>query len=353
MKTKTSSNVSFANARRNTARSAALLMAVTLVATVAAPLGVRAQVTYNGGTAEIEFDGEPVAAYGGANPLWVGDTITLQNDVMSSPGGGFNEINYANAPIYNSGPQALGALFAAGLGAGNYAPGGGPGAIPFGGGVIALTPTLGAFAINEVAPGAVSVGISVSEANFTIGPGGIPGAPANVGTFLSIGGGLNANSAIAGSLVTYIQDNTTGFNATLAEVLGATGIASPATQNLSGSLFGFGAAGIGIPAMNGANSFMLYGPGDTTYTGLAAADVATAANFLAANDNVTITSVFTAGADPDASIDSEPLPSDLLNVTLPGDDLYGTELDVPEPGTLSLVGAGLSALLAFTKRSRA
>ncbi len=322
------------NRAGNISRSRRLMKAATLAACVLLPLGLHAQLNYLGGTAEIEFDAEPVAVYGGIPPLFVGDTYTGGNDILSSPGGGFNEINYVNAPIVNTGVIPLGAGVFASLNAGVYPSG------PFGGGIIALTPTLGAFAIGEVAPGFVSAGISAQTANFTIGAGGLPGAPATIGTFLSIAGTLNPTSAIAASLVTYIQDTTTGANATLTEVLGATGIASASTQNLSG-----GVPGIGIGGLNALNSFMLYGPGDATYAGLAAASVP---NFLNPGDNVTVTSVFTAGADPDATIDSEPLPSNLDGVTLPGDDLYGSE--IPEPSTVTLFGAGALALLARFRR---
>jgi hypothetical protein len=331
MKRKTSSNVSFPTAGRNAARSAALLMAVTFVATVAAPLAVRAQLNYLGGTAEIEFDGEPVALYGGGPPLWVGDTFTGGNDILSSPGGGFNEVNYAaNAPVYNSGVVGLGGGVAAGLGAGVY------GGVPYGGGVVAATPTWIGSAVGEVAPGAVSANIVAESSTFNVGAAGLP---ATIGTYLSIGGILNPNSAIGASLVTYITDNTTATTEILAEVLGATGINSGNTVALSGTL--------GAPAA--LNAWVAYGvpvAGVEPYAGFSAASVN---NFIAPFDNVTITAVLTEAADPDATIDSEPVPANLDGVTLPGDILMGTE--VPEPGALSLIAAGLSALQVFRKRS--
>jgi hypothetical protein len=330
-------------------------MAVTLVAAVVSPLGVRAQLLYNGGgTGQINFSGQPVAVYGGANPLGIFDAYTGNNDILSSPGGGFNEINYVNPYIAQTGVQPLGVI--ATLNPGNYiVPGSAspafPNPVPFGGGTIAIGPAFGAFSIGEVAPGFVSEGDSEQTATFTVGALGLP---LTLGTYLAINGTLNPNSAVAASLVTYITDTTTGWSVALEEVLGATGLNSPATQALSGS----------FPAPAALNAWMAYGPLDATYTGLAAASVDSAyfnggpANLALANplpvnvgDQFTIVSVLTEAADPDATIDSDPAPALLDGVTLPDDVVYDTQ--VPEPAALSLVAVGLSVLLVFRKRSRA
>ena len=51
---------------------------------------VYAQLIYQGGgTAQIEFSGQPVFNYGGVPPLWTADGFTGGNDILVSPGGTF------------------------------------------------------------------------------------------------------------------------------------------------------------------------------------------------------------------------------------------------------------------------
>lgn len=319
-------------------RLVSLVIPVALLAMVAGPQGVRAQLIYNGGTGEIEFSGQGVAAYGGAPPLWVPDAFTGGNDILSSPGGGFNEVNYANSAIADTGPVVLGGGIAAALAPGVYGPlPGVPPGTPFGGGSIAIGPTSVGFSIGEVAPGFVSAGAAAQQSSFTVGPLGI-GAP-TIGTFLAINGIVNPNSAIAASLVTYIDDVTTGNSVALVEVLGATGITPPQnTVALSGAF--------GAPAA--VNGFLVYGApvgGVEAYAGLAAASVA---NFLNVGDNVLITAVLTEAADPDATINTGSLPGNLDGVTLPGDLLFDTQ-PVPEPATWSLLAV---SVLGFGLRRR-
>ena len=61
-------------------------LGAALVATVAGPLAVHAQLIYTGGTGEIEFSGQPVAIYGGGPPTWAFDGFTGLNDILSRPG---------------------------------------------------------------------------------------------------------------------------------------------------------------------------------------------------------------------------------------------------------------------------
>jgi hypothetical protein len=308
-------------------RMATRSLGAALVATVAGPLAVHAQLIYTGGIGEIEFSGQPVAIYGGGPPTWAFDGFTGLNDILSSPGGGFNAVNYVNPNIAGTGVVPLGAGIFAALAPGVY------GGVPFGGGTINLGPTIVQGSVGEVAPGFVSVDLAAESSSFTVGALGMP---ATIGTFLSISGVLNPNSAIGASLVTYVDDITTAQSVVLAEVLGATGINSGNTVALSGTL--------GAPAA--INAWLAYGPLNATYTGLSSAAVA---NFLNPGDNVQITSVLTMAADPDATIQFDYLPNDLGGVVLPDGLLFET----PEPGTLSLLGAGLSALFIVRKRSRA
>ena len=296
---------------------------------------MHAQLIYNGGTAQIEFSGQPVFTYGGINPLWAPDGFTGGNDILVSPGGTFNGINYVNNNISGTGVVPLGAgiTWTALPGvAGPVTP------IAFGGGSISLTPAAVGYSIVETAAGNVSVGIGAETGNFTVGALGVG---ATIGTFLSLDGILNVNSAISASLVTYIDDITTGHTVTIAEVLGATGTGTAnkfvVLTGQTGSL------------VSGANGWFQFGNGGTTYTGFAATAVP---NFLNVGDNVQISSVLTEAADPDATINSDPQPGNLNGVTLPNTVLFDTQT-VPEPGVLSLLAAGASSLLLFRKRGRA
>ena len=128
---------------------------------------------------------------------------------------------------------------------------------------------------------------------------------------------------------------------TIAEVLGATGTGTAnkfvVLTGQTGSL------------VSGANGRFQFGNGGTTYTGFAATVVP---NFLNVGDNVQISSVLTEAADPDATINSDPQPSNLNGVTLPSTVVFDTQT-VPEPGAWSLLAAGAAAWLASRKRSRA
>jgi hypothetical protein len=326
---------------RNTMRWGKFSVSAVLFAAVFAPAAIHAQLNYVNGTVEEEFDAEPVAVYGGNPPLWVNDTFTGLNDILSSPGGGFNEVNYAaNGPIANSGVNALPLNGYSGVAQPGFY---NPNPVAFGGGSIFMSPYFGTFAVGTTIPGSVSVVLGAESANFTVGALGVP---LNIGTYLSVAGGLGANDAVAAGLVTYVTDTTKGTSATFAEVLGATGVNSPNTVALSGA-----ALGLGIPVLNGNTAAMLYANGDTLFNGLSVASLNFAMN---PGDNVTIESVFTAAADPFSGsyIDSSPLPNSLDGLTLPGLDLFDTP--VPEPGTLSLFTLGLTtAALMLRKRFRA
>lgn len=313
-------------------RPVVLLIEVLLAAFLFQP-SARAQLNYTGaGTGEIEFSGQPVAAYGGIPPLWATDGFTGGNDILASPGATFNSINYVNPNIYGTGVvPLLNGIFAV------AAPGNDNG-VAFGGGSMALNPTAVGFSIQMTAPGNVSVGIGAESANFTVGAGGVG---ANIGTYLSLDGYLAPGDAIAASLVTYINDTTTAQSVALAEVLGA---AFDGTNTKYVALFGT----LGSPA-SGANAWVLFGGGGSSYTGFASASVA---NFLKVGDNVTITSVLTEAADPyggPATINADGLPANLNGATLPDTVVYGTQ-PIPEPGALSLLALGLAAGLVFRRR---
>lgn len=309
------------------------VVAWNIALTFAGLSSVQAQLVYTGnGTGQIEFSGQPVFTYGGINPLWGPDGFTGGNDILVSPGGTFNGINYVNPNLSGTGVVPLGAGI-------NWtaAPGNDNG-ILFGGGSIALTPTAVRYSVVETAAGNVSVGIGAESSTFTVGAGGV--GP-TIGTYLSLDGLLNVNSAISASLVTYIDDITTGHQVTIAELLAATGTGTAnkfvVLTGQTGSL------------VSGVNGWFQFGNGGTTYTGFAATAVP---NFLNVGDNVQISSVLTEAADPDATINSDPQPSNLNGVTLPSTLLFDTQA-VPEPGMFSLLAGGLSVLLIFRKRGHA
>ncbi|HEV2434523.1 MAG TPA: hypothetical protein VG077_00860 [Verrucomicrobiae bacterium] len=310
------------NKRSALATGTALAMALWLSA---GPAG--AQLLYTGGTGEIEFSGQPVGTYGGIPPLWAFDGFTGNNDILASPGGTFNGVNYVNPNLFGTGVVPLGpGIFA------TAAPGVDNG-IAFGGGSISINPAAVGFSIGETSPGNVSVGIGAESSTFTVGAGGVPGA--TIGTYLSLNGILSPSSAIAASLVTYVSDITTGNSVVLAEVLGATGTGY-------GSKFVALSGQLGSPVA-GANAWVLFGNAGTTYSGFASAFVP---NFLNPGDNVQITSVLTEAADPyslDATIYSDGVPVDLNGATLPDVLLYDTTPSVPEPGALAFLAVGAAA----------
>jgi hypothetical protein len=311
------------------------IVACNIVLLLAGLPSVQAQLIYTGvGTGQIEFSGQPVFAYGGINPLWAADALTGGNDILVSPGGTFNGINYVNPNISGTGvvPLGNGITWTAFPGNDN--------GIAFGGGSLALSPTAVGYSVAMTAPGNVSVGIGAESSLFTVGALGV--GP-TIGTYLSLDGLLSVNSAISASLVTYVDDLTTGQSRTLAEVLAATGTGS-------GSKFValYGQAG---SLVAGGNAWVQFGGGGTTYTGFAAAAVP---DFLNVGDNVRITSVLTEAADPltpDATINSDIVPGNLNGATLPSTILFNTQ-SVPEPGTVSLFAIGTFGLIAFRTRMR-
>lgn len=109
---------------------------------------------------------------------------------------------------------------------------------------------------------------------------------------------------------------------TIAEVLGATGTGTAnkfvVLTGQSGSL------------VSGASGWFQFGNGGTTYTGFAATAVP---NFLNVGDNVQISSVLTEAADPDATINSDPQPSNLNGVTLPSTVVFDTQKPCPNRGS--------------------
>ncbi len=329
---------------RSAVRLAARLLAATLLATVAGPLAVRAQLIYTGGTGQIAFSVQPIVTYGGVPPLWTGDTFTTLNDIMSSPGGTFNSFYGAspNPAFFNTGVVPLGA------GIWGAAPPQSTLYGPFGGGYMGIAPGAANFSISDpAAGGTVSVGTEASSANYTVGALGLSG---NFGTYLSVGGFVNPDSAVAASLVTYVNVfspadvflQTYGFD----QILAASG-------STSGNKFVVWSGQFSnIPQTVGGvvNGFVIYtGAGPTqNFTGFAAG--ATGVN-LAAGDLVNITSVLTVIADPYSEINIGGLPDPSVlaanDVTLPTDgELFNSDPTlVPEPAVPMLAGAGLLATL--------
>lgn len=297
--------------------------AIGLTLLVSAP-AAQAAIKYVGGTGETVYGVAPYGVGPQPAPVFIANNITLFNDIMATPGGGFLLAD-PRVPnnIADTGLQPL-AL-------GSFKLGGGNAAGPFGAAATLITgPRIG-FRMTDSAPGGGSASYMISswEANFAVDGGGFVG---NFGNFLSIGGFLSApSSAAAVSLISnyYLNGAYVGQAAPL--VLAAAGNGNFQALGGSGAVLQFGAGG--------------------RYRGLAINNIA--AN-LVGGDNVRVVSTLTAFADP-ASIDTLPIQLDLLDLVgqpLPDFAFAGAMGGVPEPTSWALMILGFGVVGAAVRRRR-
>ena len=311
----------------------AVVPAGVALAAILLPSAVTAQILlYNPGASvgEIEYSVQPVVAGTGA-PTWVYDGFssgltappTALYDILASPGGAFNSFVPANPNFSGTGVIPL-------LGGFNWTQAAGGG---FGGASTTTTPAGGVFSIGDAElPNQASVAIAAMSADFTVGPGQIPGGTF-FGTTLSFSGTLDAGAAVAVSLVTYIADNTTSQVEANEEILaaGGTGGGNPYVA-WSGTTTSFA-----VPVGSSAGALVLFGNGGTTFTGSVSASQLLTAGGINAGDDINIITVLTAIADPGATMDINY--SDANDLTI-----------VPEPGLMSFLAIGAAAWLVFRKR---
>jgi len=307
---------------------------------------VNAQLLYQNGRGDTVYG---VAEYGGppnnAAPTFIPNNVTLRNDVLTSPGGGFLTAD-TTIPnnIAQTGPNIPLPLFSYEIGGGNIHG-------PFGASANLITgPNIG-FTLKDFTLGGGSASYTISSwtANFTAGANGFNGP---LDTFLLVAGGLvggAGGSADAVSLVTSYSVN--GANPTLFTPLV------------------LAAAGNGNHNAVGGRAAVAYGPGNNSFFGFAfdSANVQ-----LNAGDTLTAVTTLTAIADP-ASIESLPLQDLPLNLFGPDDQdflkglgadwqsgesflLSGT-LDpapaVPDAGsTVVLLAGGLCGFALVPRRPR-
>ncbi len=306
-----------------------------LAALILQPAANAQVLIYNPGLSagQIAYSVQPVVAYNGASPVWVYDgfssgltspSVSLY-DIMASPGGTlFNSFVPSNFNFSGTGFVPL-------LGGFNWTQ---PAVGGFGGASMTATPGGTVFSIADAEiPGQASVSIAAMSADFTVGPGGIPG-----GTFfntaLSFSGTLDAGAAVAASLVTYIADNTTHQIEANMEILAAGGTAGGNPYVAwSGTTTSFA-----VPVGSSAGALVLFGNGGTTYSGAVSASQLLTAGGVNAGDDVNIMTVLTAIADPGATMDITTTSADPNDLTI-----------VPEPGALSLLALGAIAGLVRKK----
>jgi hypothetical protein len=258
-----------------------------------------AQLLYNNGQGDTVYG---VAEYGGppnnGAPTFIPNNVTLRNDVLTSPGGGFLTAD-TTIPnnIAQTGPNIPLPLFSFEIGGGNVHG-------PFGASANLITgPNIG-FTLKDFTLGGGSASYTISSwtANFTAGANGFNGP---LDAFLLVGGGLvggAGGSADAVSLVTSYSIN--GGNPTLFTPLV------------------LAAAGNGNHNAVGGRAAVAYGPGNNSFFGFAfdSANVQ-----LNAGDTLTAVTTLTALADP-ASIESLPLQDLPLELFGPDDQDFLKDL---------------------------
>jgi len=277
-----------------------------------------AAIVYTGGVGDTVYGVAPYGAPPQGAPVFIGDNVTGFQDILASPGHGFllaSPIianNISQTPLNVKLPLA------------SFQIGGGNGFGAFGAGATVITGPRVGFALKDAVAGGGSASYSISSwtANFLVTPGGFAG---NLGAYLAIGGSLPfAGSAGVASLVSNYYLNGVYVGETAPLVLAAAGNGN-------------------FQALGGSGAALLFGPGGTTYRGLAIDNVAAA---LAAGNRLTVVSTLTEFADP-ASIDSI-IPGinliDATGTTLPDFAFSSGAAAVPEPGTWALMLLGFGAL---------
>jgi hypothetical protein len=309
-------------ARWRAARTLAASLALSIVSMGAAEAGI----VYTGGVGLTAYG---VTNYNGGaqgTPQYLTyNNTTGFYDLMNSPGGVYQDAYPTNANTIRFYPPSA---TAGSLPFYSFQIGGGNGNGNFGAGAMALTGLRTTFRLSDSAPGSGEASFEVASwsANFTVGAGGYSG---NLGTYLAIGGTLPDGilSTDAASLVSHYYVNGVLAGTSPAEILAASG----------------NGAYVALGGGSGTNAAIVFGPGDTSFVGLAVDSVPAT---LAAGAHVTVWTTLTVYADP-ASIDSIPITPDLLSETglsLPSGTILGDVAgSVPEPSAwaLAILGAGL------------
>jgi hypothetical protein len=317
---------------------------LSLIVSLSTPASMQAGYVYVTGVSETVYG---VADYGLpaqlGNPVYISNNLTLLNDVLISPGGGFLTAD-TSIPnnIADTGIVGL-PYYSAWVGGGN-ANG------VFGAGQTLLTPNLVAFTLLDVNPdgtGRAAYLVASIIATFTEDGTGFGGAPEiSVGTWLAIAGIYGSPlSSAAVSLTAFVKSANAG---------------SPFHGGRSYELV-LAAAAIGnynTVAYSDINDVVqptkfMFNDGVSPFFGLAvASEKLPTAGMI--GDTITVKATLTAIADP-MFLDSIDPTAFLISQAgpLPDFTLLGTTA-VPEPSSVCLVAAGsvLCLLGAACRRNR-
>jgi hypothetical protein len=268
-----------------------------------------------------------------ANPQFIPNNVTTpvtgRNDILASPGGGYQLAN----PVIANNIASYGPL-----GYPNYSfqVGGANGKGLFGSAFTLVTPTAIGFTISDSGPagGSASYAITSTDNTFVTDAGGFNGT---IGGYLGIAGVLPAGgSAIAVSMMTEISVDDGGFQYETAMILAMGGngnnVAAGDQWAFVNTSAGFGGNYVAV-SIDNWGLFNLAGPGHT----------------------IRVVNTITEIADP-ASIDS--IAPDLTflddhGLTLPNLLLESDAAGTPEPGVLLMVGSGLLVVGLTRRRKRA
>jgi hypothetical protein len=266
-------------------------------------------------------------------PTYIANNVTGNNDILTSPGGGFQTAN----PVIGNNVAQSGIVNAPYFF--NWAGGtGGLSGAPFGIGLTTVTGSGVGFALSDATAGCCSASYSITSINdtYTVGAGGYNGT---FGAYLSISGTNSTinDSAVASAIVEY-SINGGAFIFMPQMVLAANGNCNNVTLGGSGA------------------AIVQNGCAGNKFTGLSIDNLG-AVNW-AQGTTIQIIAAITAYADPanfdilDSYIPDANLIS-LTGATLPGFTgavETGVAAPTPEPATLALTGLALLTLNLLRRR---
>jgi hypothetical protein len=332
-----------------------ILVAVALLVCVSATRASAQLLYQGGGTGRIEYAVEPEVNTTSQTPIWSVDTFTeaaLQqtslNDFLENPGGGqFKSVGYGTYPNLVNTPSITP------LGGGLFLPASPQTShgLSFGGGNTAITQNSLISYLYSTTAGSYTLVNACQPSKYIVGPAG---AGATIGTYLSDYGNFSTQGTFGVSLVTYINDTTTGQSAVLCDMLAAggtsVGTGSPVVALSGETLNPVLANGNFLNPVANPNAWIVLSNGGTTYQGFSSAIVP---DFLNVGDSVTMTTAYAGWTDPDldSTINSDSPPPELLGAALPSTVLFGTA-PTPEPSTLSGLGLIMLGLTTGRKTRR-